>query len=962
MKQINRILPSWLVFALAVAALVTSGCNRNFYRRQADTEAYALVQQKAFHPHWPLKNYSINIDPRSRMYSPFCDDYQPLPPDDPYSHQMMHRVDNKRGYPFWHVNGDTPFVENPMWLAYLPVDENGVVVLDANGAVKTALLHSRDYQGQLETLYLSALDVSFERFNFDTQFFGGYSTDYAVTGPERRGNGGQSRSNLAVSTFSRGPRGISFRKMGTTGSTLVVGLANTLMWQFSGPVDSQTATTLLDFSLVQPLLRRAGRDRIMETLTLAERTLLANVRQMERYRRGFYLSIMTGQSAGQGPSRRGGIFGGSGLGGFTGTGSGGFGGLGGGGGGGFGGAGAGAAQAGGYMGLLQNQQDIRNQEINIAALRSSLAQFREFAAADRIDYLQVQQSQQALYNAQSRLLNSKTTYQNSLDSFKVTLGLPPQLEVRIQDSMLNRFNLIDVEITKPQNQLTDVQQEIGSIIVSLLDEIEQNGPLWTPQLAEQLGRLKVRLAEAETIRQHVAQENVARARDDIAKLRQAIPRRVEDLRRLRERAGSPSAESGTPDVDPAVLDERRLTALPDELTKTLDALNIRLDSFQTAFAAQAKGVDLLVAEGQDLDPQALLQRLRDKVFSPIPNELTELAVGILELSLVQARARTDSIGLVSVDLTSDAAIEIARDYRRDWMNARAALVDAWRLIEFNADDLESSLDIVFEGDIGNVRNNPLNLQGTTGRLRAGLQFDAPLTRLSERNIYRQSLIEYSQARRNYYAIVDQISQGLRNTVRTIDLNQLNFELRRAAVLVAIEQVELARLRLQEPPRPGAEAQQGLGPTTARDLVSALSDLQSAQNDYTSVWVNYEVLRRSLDFNLGTMELDEDGLWIDPGPVKADRALPPPPGVEFCVPDALPQPQSSSPRDASPAPDSAERQSPQLEEIAPPANQRSERAPVQSKDQGPQLAPAANRLAQVKHPLPRLTFRYRTQKS
>jgi hypothetical protein len=36
-----------------------------------------------------------------------------------------------------------------------------------------------------------------------------------------------------------------------------------------------------------------------------------------------------------------------------------------------------------------------------------------------------------------------------------------------------------------------------------------------------------------------------------------------------------------------------------------------------------------------------------------------------------------------------------------------------------------------------------------------------------------------------------------------------------------------------------------------------------------VWVNYEVLRRTLDQELGTMELDSEGLWIDPGPIRMD---------------------------------------------------------------------------------------------
>jgi hypothetical protein len=57
------------------------------------------------------------------------------------------------------------------------------LVLDMQGAVQMALLQSTDYQEQLETLYLSSLDVTFERFRFDTQFFSG-SRSFTL-GPNR---------------------------------------------------------------------------------------------------------------------------------------------------------------------------------------------------------------------------------------------------------------------------------------------------------------------------------------------------------------------------------------------------------------------------------------------------------------------------------------------------------------------------------------------------------------------------------------------------------------------------------------------------------------------------------------------------------------------------------------------------------------------------------------------------------
>jgi hypothetical protein len=85
-------------------------------------------------------------------------------------------------------------------------------------------------------------------------------------------------------------------------------------------------------------------------------------------------------------------------------------------------------------------------------------------------------------------------------------------------------------------------------------------------------------------------------------------------------------------------------------------------------------------------------------------------------------------------------------------------------------------------------------------------------------------------------------------------------------------VDLARLRLSEPARPVAASTPGtatqpggqsqFGDTVARDLVNALIDLLNVQNDFLSVWVDHEVQRLALDFDLGIMELDARGIRID----------------------------------------------------------------------------------------------------
>ncbi len=854
---------------LLAVSVCLSGCTRSYYRRQADQEVNGIIDHKAEAVGSLPGEFRIDVDPRSRMFDPDDPDCPPMPPDDPISHQLMNCVDCKPGAPCWKHAPHTPYADNPNWEQYLPRDKEGQVVLDLQGAVQMALLQSTDYQTQLETLYLSSLDVTFERFRFDTQFFGGSSIFYTADGPARTGTGFSS-SELEVSPLSAtspiAPANrLRAQKFTATGGELVVGLANSLVWQFAGP-DDYSSRTLLDFSMMQPLLRAGGRARVMERLTISERALLANVRQMEQYRRAFYINVVTGSGSifGSVLNRRGGFFGGSGLEGFAGVGGGGFGQVGGFGGGGAGQAfgftgGAGAQQAGGYMGLLQTAQIIRNQYSNIAALGDSVEQLQAAHDAGRIDRFQVDLARQALYNAQSQLLNSAAQYQTNLDNFKVQFGLPPDLNMVVSDPMLDRFNLLDPQLSRLQTEVTSLLNTLreGTQVAAAAVKEDAEPAAGALDLFQDQSRVKLAPEQLAGIAiqavevSQASKEQLSIAQADFQQLEAAVPARQVALEMLAEREDAREMEITGDLLSIENLNERVVALRHDlgELSKRFEGAWTRLDA---------------------LVGNTTLSR--EELQNALTGALTELSGELLELSLLQARARLDTISFDTINLTPQQGYCIASRHRRDWMNARASLVDSWRLITFNADDLQSDLDFVFSGDIGNVGDNPFALQGNKGRLRVGLEFDAPLTRLAERNVYRQSLIEYQQARRNYYRFRDNVHRGIRSTLRQMRVDQLNFELRRAAVHTAITQVDLARLRLSEPARPVAAAAPGtplapggqsqFGDTVARDLVNALIDLLNVQNDFLSVWVDNEVQRLQLDFDLGVMELDGNGQRIE----------------------------------------------------------------------------------------------------
>ena len=856
--------------SLSALALLATGCSRAHYRLQADAEAYALMDEKARHVARPVNvPLRIDLDRRSRMFNPFDLDFQPMPLDDPASHRYLQCVDGRRGYPMWEAAGLTNTAESPDWWRFLPLGEDGVLELNAENAVRIALLHSPEYQEQLETLYLSALDVSSERFRFDTQFFGGADVLYSNSNVDA-GAVDIDSSQVEVGTD------LTLRRQFATGADLVVSTANQIVWNLSGP-DARATTTLLDFTLLQPLLRNAGRDVVLERLTLSERRLLANVRSFERFRRGFYLEIVTGRNNDARVRRSGGVFG-VGLGGFTGLG-GGFAGLGGGG--------------GGFIGLLQDQLQIRNLEENIARLQETLlilentlvellTTIPDDPEAIIRQRLQIAQSRSALLSSQSALVTRRVAFQNSLDQFLRDLGLPPYICVRLNDPSLERFELIDRRLRQRREELIEVRTAVGRLNVALLDQTESSiNPdtgrpeqklVWDEDVAALVEELLESLKPLSRLTGQLTEEDLPRVAADLERLAEQLPKRRQQIRSLetlvKEEQATICSLLGIEAIDESIFDLEPLEDLGGELEENFAALAKQLGTYRPAVNQLVDTFERYLASGPTADdPTVIAEDVRDAVVLASQDLLAELGDDLLALQLVQARARVESLSLPEVEIDPSTALQIARVNRRDWANARAALVDAYRLIEFNADALESNLDITFNGS---VQNTDLSnaLDNNAGQLNVGLRWDAPITRLQERNTYRQALIEYEQAKRDYYQFEDDIWQLLRSTVRQLQANRLNFELGRQSVRIAAAQLEL-----NEDIRSFRDAR-GLssGPTAARDTISALSDLLDSQNALLNIFVNFEVVRRGLDLDLGTMQLTPEGLWIDPGPIEPDALL------------------------------------------------------------------------------------------
>ena len=900
--------------AVVFTAAIT-GCSRGRYYLQADREVDALLKEKSCDPRWEVPfDYNVRSDKRSRFFDPYNQIFPPMPPDDPTSHRYMHCVDGKRGFNRWHINGDRTTLDNPDWRSRLgevvDITESGAIELSSQSAMRLAYLNSISWWDQLQTLYLSALDVSTERFKFDVQFYGGNTTSYRNRGPL---NPSGQVTQWGTDT------NLQARRYLATAGQLVVGLVNSVVWTFSGP-NQYANVSLVDFTFIQPLLQNSGRSIALEPLTIVERTLLANLRQLQFYRQGFYLQVVFGANQPQRLQRRGGFFGGTGFGGFSGTGVGGFGNIGGvffggqgnglqtagGGTGGAGFAGGGAAKLGGFVGILQSRQQIRNQEQNLAAQLRALAQLDANLEAGLVGVEQVDQLRQSVETSRATLLQAKTGLANQIETFKVnTLNIPSDTAMALDETFIKPFQFISPEMQALQNGIGDflatysfgAEEPLKEVDDPRQDPIDDDStalervppvgdeesaePLLLPAPVDQNDQgntaeetaQEVSLKKEQSVSQPQAdlKEDLKETDKMLADADQSlITASLEKLDLLRDQVELQAVDvmSDLQRVEPdaAYRISRMRPTDKETFTREMRLLNDDLERL-------LKQIDKNETEIERLGEALVPENLRETADAVVVL-VSEIAAAVDEMSLIQARARVEAIAIHPERIDPDIAFEISRANRLDWMNNRAALVDQWRLIQFNAMSLLAGLDLEIDGNLSTTGNNPARFRAPTGEMGGRLRFDAPLTRLIERNNFRQSILDYQQVRRQQIRYEDRIKLSIRQLLRQLELDERNLETQRRAVIIAIRRVDQTRLSLSQPaPPPPPLSADGsipivdtaagqLAPTATLNLIYAFNDLRSSQDALTSIWVNYYATRASLAYQLGVMDLDEHGVWMD----------------------------------------------------------------------------------------------------
>jgi outer membrane protein TolC len=364
-----------IVIAPALLLLCAAGCRTPLdYRNEADEaaiRAMAEAQTKALGRAETIRIESPETTLRRRLLLD-----QLLPHGGPMSEGVRSMPDTERWRKAEHL-GVAPVEQPPPWKG------GDVVEVTLLQSLQICARNSRDYQGAKEDLYRSALALDLERDEFRRTFSGLVKQFFTSThNGDERVIGSRTSTELGITR--------TFRNGAALSGAIAVDLAKLLTQG-----RSSSWGVFADTSISIPLLRGSGEIVVTESMTQAERNLLYEVYDFERFKRTFAVRV-----------------------------------------------------ASEYFAVLRARQQVRNQQENYRRLVIATRRARRLADTGGLPQFQFDQAVQDELRARSRWISALQDQDSRLDGFKMVLGLPPDARVDLSATELVELGTRAAELTK----------------------------------------------------------------------------------------------------------------------------------------------------------------------------------------------------------------------------------------------------------------------------------------------------------------------------------------------------------------------------------------------------------------------------------------------------------------------------------------------------------------------------------
>ena len=279
--------------------------------------------------------------------------------------------------------------------------ERDARVLSLEQALDMAVKHSRIYQNNKESVFLEALSLTLSRHQFEPIFFGRSRADYqviteevqigidALTGEPRVLSGDAALVEQHRITGS-GSTGVDW--LLKSGARLSAAISTDFLRYVTGDPRAYTSSQVAA-TLIQPLWRGAGYKVTLENLTQAERDLLYALREFTRFRKEFSVQVATG-----------------------------------------------------FYQVLQRRDAAANSWRGLQNFRANVERERSLAAEGRRTQASLGLIQQSELTTEAGWINAIRAYKQSLDNFKIQLGLSTDANIVLDPAELERLQILHPDL------------------------------------------------------------------------------------------------------------------------------------------------------------------------------------------------------------------------------------------------------------------------------------------------------------------------------------------------------------------------------------------------------------------------------------------------------------------------------------------------------------------------------------
>lgn len=247
------------------------GCTSEQYLEEADEEVYDIIQDKQKSVLGKSEDFAIEEGEDLETVRSKVEENQEQASD-------VERGDDEASEDEGDAESDLA-ISDP-YVAELLVDVDDEHPLKANlvDCLGIAFQTNRAFKREKEDLFLSALDLTWQRHLWTPRFSGSISAEAKRQQDSQRYTSADTTLGVTQLLASGGEVGLS--------------IANNLLKVYSGG-ETKTASSLLSFNFLQPLWRGFGTLVAKENLTQAERNVAYAVRSYERFRRELAVEIAT---------------------------------------------------------------------------------------------------------------------------------------------------------------------------------------------------------------------------------------------------------------------------------------------------------------------------------------------------------------------------------------------------------------------------------------------------------------------------------------------------------------------------------------------------------------------------------------------------------------------------------------------------------------------------------------------